>query len=377
MAHRNIKGFDGIRALAVIAVILSHVGVYAALTERGLLSEPLLAMVGGGTGVQAFVVLSGFLITSLLIAEFDATGSISIRKFILRRTLRIFPLYILFLLVVTVLHLLLPGVTTWPSLYYAYAYAFNFAPTQHYTPILGHTWSLAVEEHFYLVWPSLFLLTYARRRPFLVGLTLVFIFTAPLLNLAFTRLGIGKEFFVGRFSCIAGAAIALGCLMALLAHDPRTAARFRRTIASPWTLAAGLLFFANSLYLQVDSWFLKHAGSGLARNLGIALLIGWIYFNQTSRLTRFLELRPLKYIGLISYGLYLFQGLFLTTDPTRTPEQAWPPSPEVGLLLLLLAAPLSYHFFEIPFLRLKSRFAAATLPAVDESHPASAPAQGR
>ncbi|MBK7900545.1 MAG: acyltransferase [Azonexus sp.] len=377
MAHRNIKGFDGIRALAVIAVILSHVGVYAALTERGLLSEPILAMVGGGTGVQAFFVLSGFLITSLLIAEFDATGSISIRKFILRRTLRIFPLYILFLLIVTVLHLLLPGVTTWPSLYYAYAYAFNFAPTQHYTPILGHTWSLAVEEHFYLVWPSLFLLTYARRRPYLVGLTLVFIFTAPLLNLAFTRLGIGREYFVGRFSFIAGAAIALGCLMALLAHGPRTADRFRRTVASPWTLAAGLLLFANSLYLQVDSWFLKHAGSGLARNLGIALLVGWIYFNQTSRLTRFLELRPLKYIGLISYGLYLFQGLFLTTDPTRTPQQAWPPSPEVGLLLLLLAAPLAYHFFEIPFLRLKSRYAAATLPAGGDPSPTPAPAQGR
>jgi len=154
-------------------------------------------------------------------------------------------------------------------------------------------------------------------------------------------------------------------------------ARFSTGLPAGLALAFGLLLFANSLYLQVDSWFLRTAGSAFGRNLGIALCIGWIYFNQNSLLTRVLELHPLKYIGLISYGLYIFQGLFLTTDPTRTPGLDWPPAPTTGLVMLLVAAPLSYHLFEKPFLRLKSRFSAAPLQAAPQKAAGPSPALRR
>ena len=354
--HRTIKGFDGIRGLAVIAVVLTHLGVFGVLLEQKLLPPALLPMIHGGTGVLAFFVLSGFLITTLLINEFNHTGSISIRHFILRRTLRIFPLYILFLIVVSLLHIAVPNLTSWDSLFYAYIYSYNFIPTDIYTSLIGHTWSLAVEEHFYLVWPTVFLLLFGQYRFALLGLLLTFIVSAPLLHLYLVRAGLAAGYFVERWSFIAGYAIAIGCLSALLIGSQRTARTARQLSQHPACLALATLLYANSLYLSSDSWFLHNIGAHFLRTIGIALALTWLYFNQDSRLAKGLEFPPLKYIGLISYGIYMYQGLFLDTGPDRVPGQIWPPSPGIGLALLVLVAPLSYHFFEKPFLRLKNRY---------------------
>jgi len=360
--HRTIRGFDGLRALAVVAVVLTHLGVYGALTKAQWLPSSLLPMIHGGTGVQAFFVLSGFLITTLLINEHRTSGTISIRNFIVRRTLRIFPLYVLFLVIVTLLHAFGSNITSWDSLFYAYIYSYNFVPRELYTSIIGHTWSLAVEEHFYLVWPTLFLLLFGKRKPALVALVLTFIVTAPFVQLLLVRMGLSEHYFVERWSFITGSSIAIGCLMALLIKS-RHRSPLQRLLSHPTSLALGALLYANSLYLGSDSWFIQHIGSNYLRTLGIALAIGWIYFNQASRLVTLLELPPLKYIGLISYGIYMYQGLFLDTGPERAPGQSWPPDPATGLLLLVVVAPLSYHYFEKPFLRLKSRYANAKATA--------------
>lgn len=354
--HRTIKGFDGIRALAVIAVVLTHLGVFSYFVERQWLPEAFVPLIHGGTGVQVFFVLSGFLITSLLVEEFQRTGRVSVRNFIIRRTLRIFPLYVLFMVLATLLHVFGNNVTTWRSLFYVYAYSYNFVPVEAYTTFMGHTWSLAVEEHFYLVWPTLFLLLFGRARPVLVGLLVLFIASVPLLHVALVKSGLFAGYFVSRWSFIAGSSIAVGCLAALLLTGARTAARMRRVAGAPAGFLLGAFLYANTLYLSSDSWFVTHVLMSYLRTFGIALLITWLYINQSSSLARFLELRPLKYIGLISYGIYIFQGLFLDTGPERDAAQSWPPSPEVGLMLLIVIAPLSYHYFERPFLRLKSRY---------------------
>ena len=343
--HRTIRGFDGIRALAVIAVVLTHLGVYVALTDAQLLPRALLPMV------------QGFLITTLLINERTASGSISLRNFILRRTLRIFPLYILFLVIATLLHVFGRNVTTWDSLFYAYIYSYNFVPREFYTGFMGHTWSLAVEEHFYLVWPTVFLLLFGKRRPALVALVLSFIVTAPFVQLLLIKAGLSARYFVDRWSFVAGSSIAMGCLLALLIDSG--GGTLRRRLGHPASLAIAALLYANSFYLSSDSWFVQNIGVNYLRTLGIALAIAWINFNQTSRLVALLELPPLKYIGRISYGVYMYQGLFLDTGPARDPSQSWPPDPTIGFLLVLIAAPLSYRYFEKPFLRLKSRYAAA------------------
>lgn len=357
--NRTIKGFDGIRGLAVIAVVLTHLGVYTTLSDLNLLPKAFIPMINGGAGVQAFFVLSGFLITTLLINEFNANGTISIRNFIFRRTYRIFPLYIFFLIVVTLLHVFGQNVTTWKSLSYAYLYAYNFIPKWLYTNVLGHTWSLAVEEHFYIVWPTVFLLLFGKHRRALLGLTLTFIVSAPIVNLLLIKAGLATDYFVERWSFIAGSSIAIGCLAAILIGSEQTARQARRLAEPATSLVIGALLYANSFYLTSDSWLVQNAVSSYLRTIGIAIGISWLYFNQVSRLVNLLELRPLKYIGVISYGIYMYQGLFLSTGPYRSVSQTWPPSQEIGLVLLLLSAPLSYHYFEKPFLRLKERYSAS------------------
>lgn len=364
--HRTIKGFDGIRGLAVIAVVLTHLGFYTTLTELNLLPQSFVPMINGSTGVHAFFVLSGFLITTLLINEFNANGTISIKNFIVRRTFRIFPLYILFLIVITLLHVFGQNVTTWKSLTYAYVYAYNFVPTWLYSNVLGHTWSLAVEEHFYIVWPSVFMMLFSKHRFALIGLIVTFIASVPVIQFFLINSGIATGYFVERWSFISGSSIAIGCLVAILIGSEQTARQTRRFAQHPASLMIGALLYANSLYLTIDSWFALNLVTGYLRSVGIAIVIAWLYFNQVGRLVNLLEVRSLKYIGVISYGIYMFQGLFLGTGPYRNPEQTWPPSQEIGFVLLLLAAPLSYHYFERPFLRLKESYSASKAVGANE-----------
>lgn len=358
MSQGTIKGFDGIRGLAVISVVLTHLGVFTSLTDKHILPASVIPMLSGSTGVQAFFVLSGFLITTLLINEFRTSGSISIKRFIVRRTLRIFPLYFLFAIAITLLHVCGRNVTSWGSLGYLYAYSYNFVPSNLYTSVLGHTWSLAVEEHFYLVWPVVFLLLFGKRRTSLIGLLVSFIAAAPLVHVALNRAGAATVYFIDRWTFIAGSSIAFGCLVAILIEGDQTAQRIRKIVQRRAFLVVSALLYTNSLYLTSNSWSIQNVGSSYLRLIGISFVIAWIFFNQGSRMVKFLELRPLKYVGVISYGVYMYQGFFLATGPYRDPNQSWPPSPEIGIVLLLVFAPLSYHYFEKPFLRLKSRFSA-------------------
>lgn len=354
--QRVIKGFDGVRALAVLSVVLTHLGFFQLISESNTAFDSIVPLLHGGTGVQVFFVLSGFLITLLLVAEFRSTGKVSLKGFVLRRTLRIFPLYVLFLVVVTVIHLLDSDTVGWRSLAYGYAYAYNFIPTQYYETLMGHTWSLAVEEHFYIVWPAVFMLVFKRSRLVLAAMLLVFIIFAPLLQVFLIRQGLADDYFVDRWSFVAGASIAVGCLAGILASSSSMSPLTKRIAGGGAGLVLGVLLYSNSVFIVSDSWAMNHVFPVFLRNFGIAVLVLWLYFNQEGIVVRALEMPPLKYIGLISYGIYMYQGLFLGTGPTRDPARIWPPSPEVGLGLLILVAPLSFHYFERPFLRLKSRY---------------------
>jgi peptidoglycan/LPS O-acetylase OafA/YrhL len=102
------------------------------------------------------------------------------------------------------------------------------------------------------------------------------------------------------------------------------------------------------------------------QSAGAALLIMWVYVNQSSRVVAILELSLLNYIGIISYGVYMWQGFFLSTGPDRAAGQIWPPAPLIGLAGLCVVAPLSFHFFEKPFLDLKSRLGPKWTAAGEE-----------
>jgi peptidoglycan/LPS O-acetylase OafA/YrhL len=353
---RRILGFDGIRGLAVLSVVLTHLHVWKYLQDNGWLSAAFSPMVRGVTAVQAFFVLSGFLITSLLISEFERAGSISIKRFFIRRSLRIVPLYAVFLLWAVLVFALDSRATTVRSLLFAGAYVYNFVPRADETPFMGHTWSLAVEEHFYLAWPLVFICLFPKRRTQLLALLVGSVIVSPILHFVLIKRGLAGVYFVDRWTFVAGYNICLGCVLALLLLSGPSRSRAVGFVGGRWGLAcAGLLFALPSMLFGL-SWTLDAIVAGYCRSLGLTCAIGWLYVNQASLAARLLEWRPLRYLGAISYGVYMLQGLFLATGPEREAGHLWPPDQGVGLVWLIVLAPLSYHFFERPILALKHRW---------------------
>ncbi len=339
----RIHGLDGIRALAVLSVVVTHLGAFTWLKEHHPALDPLQRLLGSNTGVQTFFVLSGFLITHLLTKEYAAAGTINIRAFMARRALRILPLYMAFMVAVTALFLsdlnaMLSG--DGRSLIHGWTFTYNLIPRSSIDGLTGHLWSLSVEEQFYLIWPFAFLALMRRGRS-VVAFALIMFIVSYLTSLNIAR-PLEADFTVFRWPMIAGRDIALGALLALAPPD------IRRVIAS----RAGLLLAAALLAGSIYTW---------PNNTTIAytLLIGWVAWNQRSTAVRVLSWRPLAYLGTISYGIYMWQGFFLATNPRRWEGLVWPLDPVIGLALLAVVAPLSYAYLEKPFLRLKRRKTAA------------------
>lgn len=366
MAER-ILGFDGVRGIGAILVVLTHMHAFLKLNDAGV-PVSVTQSIDGFVALQAFFALSGFLITHMLIREHDANGRISLSDFYIRRALKIFPLYYLSLALVAVLHSVGDHVSNWTSISFAGLYIHNFIPRQWYSAILGHTWSLAVEEHFYLVWPlTAGWLAFSRRRMLKVlaaFLALSFICVITLGNSEW----LDRRFFLERWTPIAGANIAFGCAIAVLISGRDGSARVRTWLAGRYNIMVAVLLWASALWFP-DAPFLT---TQYFRGIGVALFIGWLYLNQSSLLIRFLELSPLAYLGRISYGIYIYQGIFLSTGPYRAAGQTWPPEQWLGLPLLILVAPLSYHFFEQPIMRFKRHFT----PRYEQAHPKTPPPSG-
>src|ERR1700727_634061 len=147
---RNIPSLDGLRGVSILLVILGH----ARRTRSFPSWIPSFATDHAALGVQIFFVIAGYLITTLLLDEERRTGTISLKLFYARRTIRIFPPFYLFLLVLTVG--VWTGMLQLPkyNLFFAVAYVMNFIPAEIGTWVTGHLWSLSAEEQFYLVWPA-------------------------------------------------------------------------------------------------------------------------------------------------------------------------------------------------------------------------------
>jgi peptidoglycan/LPS O-acetylase OafA/YrhL len=178
MSFQYFKALDGVRGIAILLVILFHYGLLGC----------------GWIGVQLFFVLSGYLITSILLKERKTSLSNYLKRFYWRRSLRIFPLYYLYLLVIlgAYLSLKIPPAFAdqWP---YLFTYTYNvrhILPNYDGSPLLIHLWSLSVEEQFYLIWPALVFVFAARRfKPLLLGIVVVVPLLRLLTSLYLTHLG--------------------------------------------------------------------------------------------------------------------------------------------------------------------------------------------
>jgi peptidoglycan/LPS O-acetylase OafA/YrhL len=334
------------RAIAVFAVLLFHAG---------------LSWIQGGTlGVDVFFVLSGFLITALLVAERDRNGHIGLAAFYLRRARRLLPALILVLLFVGLTWGVLLSTRT-PTLrgdvlatlgYVAnWRFAFTgqgyFASFNAPSPLL-HTWSLAVEEQFYLLWPLVVIVLMRRGRNVsrwaagLVGLAFVSTLIQSLAGVWTDRLYYGTD--TRAMPLLLGAVLGAWYVR----RDPATTLSAKsRTVLQ----VAGVAAAAGTLYcfhaINGQSTFLYRGGFLLIAAL-VVVVVAAVALVPTGPLARLLGMQPLRYLGQISYGIYLWHWpLFLLLNHERTGLGT------AGLLVVRLAVTLtvsvaSYHLIELP-----------------------------
>lgn len=348
-APRHLPGLDGVRALAVVAVVWHH-------AHPGYGWWP--GSHNGFLGVDLFFVLSGLLITTLLLHEQDRHGRISLKHFYIRRSLRIFPLY----------YALLAGM----ALYFVQAspsplrHDFLTALPFHLTylsnwvqpdSLMAITWSLSTEEQFYLVWPPLLVLLGPRRSlPVLLG----FLLLNQAVNFGWLDgplRAIGLPYESRDILQATFTPILLGVLLAFGLHASAMPGALARALGPPqpwmlWVPTAALLLLAN--------WPGDMRGlPRLAFHLVATAWLGALVLNPQHAVVRGLQWRPLVYIGTVSYGVYLLHKPMLDVA-RRLLHRLAIDSPEalfaLGLLLTMVVAGLSYRYFESPLLRLKDRF---------------------
>lgn len=230
LAGDRIGGLDFLRAIAVLLVLLDHSGVAA--------FGPIV-LIDGGLGVEAFFVISGFLITHLLLKEADQRGRISLLGFYRRRAARLLPAFYAYLLVGLVPLIMAGKYVPWDAVAASALYVINYyqalsgAPT-HY---LSHCWSLAVEEQFYLLWPLAFVWLLRRRWP-LVRVLCIAIAVAWLLKLAYVFAFDVGDAYLYRSLETRGDELAIGCLLAVLLRSESWQRRFEPLAALRWKAIA-------------------------------------------------------------------------------------------------------------------------------------------
>lgn len=351
-ASSRLAGLDGLRAIAVIAVIAYH-----------LLPD---ALVGGFVGVDVFFVISGFLITGLLIGERARTGRIALRNFWIRRARRLLPALALVVIVCSAAALLVGGdvlvglglqvvgAATFSSnwLFIGQGASYFDATTPE---LFRNLWSLAVEEQFYLVWPlAMLLLLLIPSRRARIGIALVLAVgsaTAMVLLSAAdtTRVYYGTD--THSFGLALGAALAF-------ATDGRSrdaiSARRARRVLPPVGLAALIGVIVIAALLPEDSPVTTRGGLALVAVLTAAAIAGATV--SGSWLGRILDVAPMRWVGARSYGLYLWHWPVLVLIVAALPvDAAWWIAPASALVLTTAAAAFSYRFVETPIRRLGLR----------------------
>jgi peptidoglycan/LPS O-acetylase OafA/YrhL len=332
---RHLPGLDGLRGVSIAMVLLGHLS-FSAGSPRW--AEPLAPI--ATLGVAIFFVLSGYLITTLLVQERARNGRIWLRRFYLRRALRIVPASCFYVGFVALLEGLRVLTLRPHDISCALLYVMDYHPDRAW--FLGHYWSLSVEEQFYLVWPPLLAALSVRSAAVAALVLLVLAEVVP--TVVFGRFPSWNR----QVQLPNGAApLAIGCLLAL-GFDRLVAMRFWRSPA--WTIALGLMA-ALQVHL-LDSNRRIH-GLQLAIDLLVAILILRSVAISDDLLARILQSRVLVTLGALSYSLYIWQQLFLGSAGRHW----WTIFP-VNLLGALVAAVASHVLIERPFLRLKERFAS-------------------
>lgn len=330
----RIPSLDGLRAISIGMVLIGH--AYATQNfPRNTVTQWLSKF--PVFGVIIFFVISGFLITSLLLKEHAKSGTINLKTFYIRRSLRIFPASLVYISVI--------AIAVHPASLIN-AYTFTVCYLLEPVPwVISHLWSLSVEEQFYLAWPFLLVFGFAHRKK--IALTCVF--AGPLIRLYVLR----HTHFQGLkyFPCYADNLI-MGCLLALYFD---TLKRRCQWLKHPLSLLGSALLMLLCIRIGWHEWYVIYLG-GL-----LPFLIAVNLFALIERRDFLLNNRPIQAIGVLSYSIYLWQQPFMDRN-----HSVWWTTYPVNLVLPLGCAIISYYLVEQPFVRLyrsrKELFARRLLP---------------
>ena len=360
-----IPSLDGIRALAFSIVFLSHAG--------------LGDLIPGGFGVTIFFFLSGYLITTLLRKEFDQTRTIHLRQFYLRRVLRIFPPFYLTLTILVIVTLagLLPGELDMGSIAAQAAFLSNyyvlFAPSMPKWPAGTEVfWSLAVEEHFYLIFPFVAIVLLRK----LSGRAQAVILGVACLGFLAWRCLLVYYFHAGEMRTYSSSdtrmdSILFGCLLAL-GSNPAIDAPLRlesRTKLAIYGGSLGLILFCLVYREPGFRETFRYSLQGLA-------LLPLFYFATAEPdrpWFRWLNWRWVRFFGILSYSLYLIHFSALKLVPHVLPD-LWPPLQAALALALSFSYALGlYYAVERPLARLRKRLHSDPRPPSAEPPPDADP----
>jgi peptidoglycan/LPS O-acetylase OafA/YrhL len=338
----RIPSLDGLRALSIAIVLFSHAG----RPGDGPLVQFLDSLtLEGHLGVDVFFVISGYLITRLLVEELRDGGRLSLGRFYLRRTLRILPPFWVYLSVVGAL--LIAGKIVLPiaELRDAALFVFNYRDVRYNTFWVSQTWSLSLEEQFYLLWPPLLAVFGLRGAPSVASVLLV------LTPIARVVLAFAVPTFSARIDWMLPTrldVLMFGCLAAILEGTPTFEAllswAFRRRLH--W-LAWLMLPVTGFLTHRLGGRYLFSVGYSI-ESVSITLMLAHAIRAPHGFIGRVLNARPLVWLGQRSYSLYLWQQPFLIPNNTT-----WTGRFPVNLVCAVLAAELSWRLVERPFNRLR------------------------
>ena len=347
---KKIPSLNGLRALSIILVLFHHLmlenNIFIKVSNIKWLFPFLMLISDGQLGVNIFFVISGFLITSLLINEQATKGNISLKNFYMRRALRIFPAYytlLIFYFIVQHLGYLEISTSSWIA---AITYSKSWNSKLDWQT--GHLWSLSVEEYFYLFWPFLF----KYKKGSLKTLVLLCIVLVPIIRVLIYFYPNSWKVSLLYFFRID--AIAMGCLFAL--YKDEIIKKMKRN----W-----LLFFFSAVFCvlilrylpkyfsMINADFVTAAlgtTTGLIANISIGIILIYSAFGPKKVWFKFLNLEALNFIGILSYSIYLWQQFFICQSGywyTQFPQ---------NILIVVVFACSCHYLIEKPFLKLKTKF---------------------
>jgi peptidoglycan/LPS O-acetylase OafA/YrhL len=336
----RINSLDGLRAVSILLVCVGHLAGTVNFPE---LLTPLHNI--GNFGVKIFFVISGFLITLLLLQEKQRSGSINLKQFYIRRTMRLFPAFYFYILCIALADMF--GFITLFSgdILHAATYTMNYHSERSWW--LNHTWSLAVEEQFYLIWPSLICLFGMMRAK---NIAIAAIFIIPVVRIImWYGFDASPSAMTRQFEAIADA-LATGCLLAYLHQGGLRLPKWCNS--SIFILVPiSMVILPTALY-KIDSGLFYTLGQTYV-NLTAAIMI-LRYMSVCEGVSyKILNSKLAIWLGGMSYSLYLWQEPFLNSWVTNW-YASWP----TNLILTLICACFSFYLIEKPLMQRKYRFYA-------------------